>query len=431
LGSAAAFGLLLLLIGLVTSRWYGRLAGVIASFSLLLMPRVFGHAHLAALETVMNLAYAAAILSVAAWWKYPEDTATRPPKFGRTAFAGVLWGLALLTKIQAVLIGPPVVIWALWHWRRKALVPLLVWGIAGLAVFFAGWPWLWFDPWEHALEYFRSTTNRSTLYVWYFGERFADVAVPWHYPFVMFLTTMPLGLLLLGMGGFAGRDAHHPSFRRDGKLQLVLAAGLFPLVLFAVPGVAVYDGARLFLVSSPMWAIAIGRGAALVWEWLQARINIKLAGIICCGLLLAQGYGLWATSPCYLSYYNLAIGGLPGAERQGMETTYWGDSLTRDIWDHIAQTVPEGGIVHVTPVLHPLQLSFLQSQLPRLRDKGITLAPCIPEQTALVEYLVLFERKADLPPAILEAIANREPQFEISRQGVRLSAFYHLGQDPQ
>jgi hypothetical protein len=49
----------------------------------------------------------------------------------------------------------------------------------------------------------------------------------------------------------------------------------------------------------------------------------------------------------------------------------------------------------------------------------------------LVEYLVLFERKADLPPAILEAIANREPQFEISRQGVRLSAFYHLGQDPQ
>jgi hypothetical protein len=79
LGSAAAFGLLLLLIGLVTARWYGRLAGVVASFSLLLMPRVFGHAHLAALETVMNLAYAAAILSVAAWWKYPEVTATRPP----------------------------------------------------------------------------------------------------------------------------------------------------------------------------------------------------------------------------------------------------------------------------------------------------------------------------------------------------------------
>jgi hypothetical protein len=242
---------------------------------------------------------------------------------------------------------------------------------------------------------------------------------------------MPLGLLLLGFGGFAGRDSHHPSLRRDGKMQLVLASCLFPLLLFAVPGVAVYDGERLFLVSSPMWAIAIGRGAALVWDWLKTRINAKLAGVACIGFLLAQGYGLWAMNPCYLSYYNLAIRGLPGAEQRGLETTYWGDSLTRDIWDHIAQTVPEGGIVHVTPVLHPLQLSFLESQLPQLKDKGITLAPCIPEQIAEVRYLVLFERKADLAPAILDAIAKEEPQFEITRQGVRLSAFYDLGQDPQ
>ncbi len=428
LGSAAAFGLLLLLVGLVSARWYGTCAGVVSAGSLLLMPRVFGHAHLAALETVMNLTFTAAVLSVAAWWRDPEDTATRPPRFRRTAFAGLLWGLALLTKIQAVLIGPPVVLWAFWHWRGKAIGPLLVWGIFGLLVFFLGWPWLWFDPLPHAMEYFRSTTNRSTLYVWYFGERFADLRVPWHYSFVLFLTTLPVGLLILGGCGLMARDSRKRKPTGDGKLQLVVAAGLFPLLLFAIPGIAVYDGARLFLVSFPLAAMLIGRGGAVAWRWLTARLRPKLAGPIFAGFFLIQGYGLWATSPCHLSDYSLLIGGLPGAERLGMPTDYWGESLTRDFWNEVADRVPAGGTVHVTPVLHPMQLAFMQSQLPQLQAKNITLEPCIPERTREAEYLVLFKRKADLAPPILNAISAASPQIEVIRQRVRLAAFYQLGE---
>jgi hypothetical protein len=245
----------------------------------------------------------------------------------------------------------------------------------------------------------------------------------------MFLTTMPVGLVLLGFWGFAARDTQHHTLRRDGKLQLILAAALFPLVLFALPGVAVYDGSRLFLVSYPMWAIAIGRGTAVTWQWLTAHVNTKLAGVVFAGFFLFQGYGIWAISPCYLSYYNLLIGGLAGAEKLGMETNYWGDCLSRDFWDDVASGVPAGSTVHVTPVLHLLQLSFMQGQLPQLREKGITLAPCIPEQTREATYLVLFERKADLAPQIQQAIARAAPQIEIKRQGVRLGGFYQLGQD--
>src|SRR5690606_16822622 len=96
--------------------------------------------------------------------------------------------------------------WAFWHWRGKAILPLFVWGVVGLLVFFLGWPWLWFDPLDHTLQYFRSSTDRATLYVWYFGERFADTQTPWHYPLVMFLVTMPAGLLFCGLCGFAGRS---------------------------------------------------------------------------------------------------------------------------------------------------------------------------------------------------------------------------------
>ena len=142
-------------------------------------------------------------------------------------------------------------------------------------VFFVGWPWLWFDPWGHFVDYFRRTTHRSTLYVWYVGERFADVRVPWHYPFVFFLTTIPVALLVWGFFGAAGRDDQKRFHVRDGKYQLILAAAVFPLVVFAIPGVAVYDGARLFLVSFPLWSIVISRGVVMTWQWLQNRAGEK------------------------------------------------------------------------------------------------------------------------------------------------------------
>ena len=58
-GSATAFALTVLLIGVVATKWYGRSAGIVAAVSLVLMPRLFAHAHLASLETFLNLTYSA------------------------------------------------------------------------------------------------------------------------------------------------------------------------------------------------------------------------------------------------------------------------------------------------------------------------------------------------------------------------------------
>lgn len=425
IGSAFAFALLMFVIGGFTTRWYGSVVGLISTLSLLLMPRVFGHAHLASLETVMNLGYAAAILCVAAWWS-DNSSERRPPTFSRTALAGLIWGLALLIKIQAVLIGPPVVLWALWHWRGKAILPLFVWGSVAMAVFFVGWPWLWLDPIDHALQYFKNSADRVTLYVWYAGHRFADTEAPWHYPFAMSLITLPVGLLFWGVCGFAGSGSDFRSLRGDGRLQLILAAILFPLILFAIPGVAVYDGVRLFLVSFPLWAIAVGRGVVFLWRWLTDRAGLKLAIPVSLAILCSPLYGLWATGSLYLNYYNEAIGGLPGAEQLDMETNYWGDSLTRNFWEEVTETVPPGSVVHVTPVLHPLQLQFMQSQLPMLEKRGITLKPCLPEEMDDVTYLVKFYRKADLAPPIERALDNQSPEIRIQRQGVPLGVFYRF-----
>ena len=84
IGSAAAFAVLFFLIGTVGTRWYGWGTGILSAASLIMMPRVFGHAHLAALETVMNLTYAAAILAVAGWWQRRKTLSFNPPRIGNT-----------------------------------------------------------------------------------------------------------------------------------------------------------------------------------------------------------------------------------------------------------------------------------------------------------------------------------------------------------
>ena len=291
-GSAAAFALTVFLIGLFATKWYGRAAGIVAAVSLVLMPRVFAHAHLASLETFMNLTYSAAILAVAHWWRVESDVErvnvaaslreANPSREARQlhwvipATSGVLFGLALLTKMQAILIPPAVGVWALWHWRVRAIKPLVIFGFVGLIVFFVGWPWLWLDPLHNVREYFARTTSRAVLNCYYLGQVWADKDVPWHYPFVMFAVTVPMGLHLLGLCGVIGGRAW-----RQPREQLLLAATLFPLVLFALPSIAVYDGERLFLISYPMWAILIGRGAQFVWNfWCQKAETSKCETIV-------------------------------------------------------------------------------------------------------------------------------------------------------
>ena len=294
-GSATAFALTVFLIGAFATQWYGRIAGIVTAVSLALIPRVFAHAHLASLETFMNLTYSATVLAVAHWWEpATHQGADAPRSPGRlswpvAALTGVLFGLALLSKMQAILIPPAVGVWALWHWRQRAIVPLLIFGIVGFVVFFVGWPWLWLDPAQHLREYFARTTNRTVLHCYYLGQIWIDKEVPWHYPFVMFSVTVPIGLHLLALFGLWGEGRAW----RQPREQLLLAATLFPLLLFALPGVAVYDGERLFLVSYPLWAVLVGRGTSVVLSWLERgevgnRIRVAAAGLF----LAFQAVGL-------------------------------------------------------------------------------------------------------------------------------------------
>ena len=79
----------------------------------------------------------------------------------------------------------------------------------------------------------------------------------------------------------------------------------------------------------------IGRGFAAAWDERVGDVRDAAAGRLV-AFVLAQGYGVVALHPFGLSYYNLLVGGLPGAERLGLELTYWGDAVDRVLLDRLA-----------------------------------------------------------------------------------------------
>ena len=415
---AAAFGVLVLLVGLATTRIEGPGAGTIAAAAVVLVPRVFGHSHIAALDTLISLFFVGAILAVI-------EADARGGRTRYFALAGVVWGLAMLTKLHGVLLAPPVIVWVVWRMRREAALPLLAWGASGMATLYAGWPWLWLAPIGNLRQFLATATDRQAIHVFYAGRVWEDVQVPWHYPPVMFVAVLPLGLLILGLLGiWRYRQSDNPN---PGYALLMGNIG-FLLAIFSWPGTPVYDGARLFLMAFPIWAVSVGLGAKwIVDHRLLQRFSpsSRWCGV---GLLAAlQGVGLLLYHPCQLSHYSLLVGGLRGAESLGFETTYWGDSVTEEVLIE-ASAYAAGGRLLFAPNLAPFQSPAVANSSPSLADNEVELIGWDsnrPWDAEGCDYAVFYNRKADLA-AIPEAMRSGKVVYEYLIQGIWLARVVEL-----
>lgn len=400
-----------LLIGLVTSaagQRYGLAGGVAAGFSLGIMPRVFAHAHLGALDTFVALFWTWALLRAV-------RAADAPRPIVAMAGAGVFWGLALLTKIHGWLLPPVVVAWALTRLPiRKAVPALAAWTLVGLAVFVAGWPWLWYDSWGRLIAYFGTGVARSTTLTRYLGTDYADRNVPWHYPWLYFAATVPLGLHVLGgLGVYNGARE-----RRDDPFPLLLAATIVGWLALFSTRAPVYDGERLFLAAFPPWAILIGRGFGAVWDDLRGRKGLRAA---LAAALLAQGIGVVAIHPFGLSFYNALVGGLPGAERLGLELTFWNDAVDDVLLNRLARQAAPGASAALAPTLVPEQGKVATNRA-LFFGKDIVLAD--EDAASRAEWVVVSRREAYWKPEVRRLVAT-PPAMLRMRQGVWLSGVWH------
>jgi 4-amino-4-deoxy-L-arabinose transferase-like glycosyltransferase len=406
LAPALVFALLVGCIASECGRRYGRAGAFAGGFALLVMPRVFAHAHLGALDLFIAAAWCIALI------RAERALESDRPIRGLT-WAGIFWGLALLIKIHAWLLPPIVLVRTVVRLGPKRAAPAFAgWALVGLAVFFAGWPWLWYDTIERLRAFLGTGVERISIDVQYFGQVYRDRDVPWHFPWFYFAATVPVGLQLLGLTGLLG------AFRdRDGAALTYAGAILAILAVFST-NVPVYDGERLYLLVFPLWAILIGRGFSKLWD----RCSSWRTGRPClAAFLLAQALGVVWMHPFGLSYYNLLVGGLPGAERLGLELAYWSDSVDRPLLRRLAAEAVPGASAALAPTLAPDQGKIATSR--ELIRRRLILDD--EDAASRDDWLVVYRRSAYWKEPVRSAFQTGEIVEVRSRQGVWLSALVH------
>lgn len=298
-----------------SGRW-GVRAGLAAACSLFLLPRAFAHAHYATLDIpVASLVF----LTAVAFWKTGEAA-----RFRWAALTGALFGLALLAKLNALLLMP-LLLWAAIFHRRAMLVRAIALVVIGPALFFAGWPWLWHNTWARLVDYAKFHAAHSPFDVYYLGKTYHYA--PWHYPWVMTGVTVPAAILALMLVGMVVAIAR---LRRGTAETLLLACAIAYLCVSSLPQAPKYNGVRLFMPAFPFLAALAGLGferivvlgkSALQKLGGSARWFAPLMGL---AVFASAAAAVIATHPYQLAYYNSLVGGMKGARKAGLETIYWG-----------------------------------------------------------------------------------------------------------
>ncbi|HET6360605.1 MAG TPA: glycosyltransferase family 39 protein [Gemmatimonadota bacterium] len=385
-----------------SAAWSG-IGGLGAALSILLMPRLFGHAHFGATETPLMAFCVAA--SAAAWWAVERE------RSAGWALAGIAWGLAAGTKFTGVMAGVPFLVWGLWRDPRSTVKGLAVAVPAALATFWALNPMLWVDPGAFLGPWLWESLHRgdyAPIATYYLGETYG-FSIPWHHVLVMTLAVTPLGIVLL-----AGVGITRGLRRRDSAV--ILAVGTVALIVFLMllPRAPHHDGVRQFVVLFPFLGMAAGYGLHVLWGAAQRRSHAITILVL---VFTSAAVQLAWVHPHYLAYYSELVGGVRGARALGFETTFWMDSYTGPVFDWLNREVPPDGSVFVFG--EPVTLELQQTYGTLRRDIRLTSGPP-------ADFMLVQMRQGLMEESMLQAIERVPPAYELKLQGVPLVAIYGL-----
>jgi 4-amino-4-deoxy-L-arabinose transferase-like glycosyltransferase len=373
-----------------------RLAAWAGVAALLLLPRLFAHAHFAAFDGPLTSAW------VLAWVAF-VDARLRP---WAIPLLGIALGIALATKITGWLAPVSLLAWTALYRDRPGARALAIALPMALAVFYLLNPPLWHAPLQGLLTFFHLNLHRAAnpdlnISTQFLGRMYdLEDSLPWYNTLFWTAVTVPLGILLLALVGLVDAVRH----ARSKPLRLlVVGHWLVLLVVRALPGVPPHDGERLFL---PAFAILAVLAAIGCHRLRQAIVSQAKCYALLAVLYLAAAGNLVAYSPQWLSYYNLAIGGLRGAAALGMEPTYYWDSLDRSVLDWLHAHTPADAKIHfAAPSWANLELMRRWGTLQRdYQDHS-------PGQFA---WHVVQRRPSAASPAELWLFANARPAFRKS-----------------
>ena len=439
LGNAAIFAALVGLVCLMGTQLSGAAAGLFAAASLTLMPRMFFHAHVTALDIPVAFAW---LLTVWVFWHW--TLAPRPRLLPWLLVLALAYGLALGTKNTSFILPGVLLVWGLLFRRtRQAFMLLIGMVVLGGVVFVVTWPSLYRDLPGQLSQYLqRVTVGHWDIPQYYLGTLYTRT--PWHYPFVITLAVVPSTTLAMALLG-AGRILAHG--RGDPSGWLVLLNVVLPLAFFAVVSSQAYGGERLFIAVFPFLALLAGISFDGIWEarhGVAARLRIWsatqpaliqlqstrrrrsgwrwAAAITLFVLLLTPGaLGIIRMHPYELSYFSEAMGGLQGAQRLGLEVTYWCETYRAAL--PFLNSVPEQAASVWTEedgVLYWYQKAGMLRQDIQVGGRVVQAGPLA------ATYALIQNRPSGFTAEVQTILRDRQPEFVVSHDGVPLAYVFKI-----
>ena len=410
------FSLLVACVTWMAGLAWGRAAGIGAGLSILLMPRVVGHAHIGATDTPITLAWFVACVGLVLY--VLED------RHRFLVIGAVALGVALATKFTGYLMPLAMLLWMIAYGRsRRAVSGAVLWGLGGLVVAWVVNPLMWHDPVAETLRLVQDSLARDEVIpiATYFMGRVWGYAVPPHHVIVMTLITVPLSILVLAGWG-TGADIRKWEERPVAGLCLMQI--LFFVSLMAAPGSPNHDGVRLWLPMFPFVALLAGRGFGSMIRIVRQRVpegKALLASLVIGALFFIPPYVQTVQgAPQYLAYYNEAIGGVKGAARAGMETTYWLEAVTPAFLEEVGELLPAGATLSAWPNAEHYEW---------LQRNGMLREDIVVTERMPPDYLLLVARRASFQPYHWRIYENVRPVLAVELDGVELVGLYAW--DPQ
>ncbi len=420
LSSAFLFSIIIALLFLLISENYNKTAAFFAVLSLVLMPRIFGHAHIAASDIPITAVW---FLSIFFYWKALSSNKYILP-------FSIIYGLALITKFQAFIIPVPLIIYSILYERDKyktllkiALITIIVSPVVMLIMN----PTWWYSPvqrifYNHIILGINHTKN-NPVPKYYFGKIYL-YNKPWHMPLVMILITTPVSILFTFFLG----AAHIIKNRfKDKLLVLFLINILVMLSIFILPQANSYDGVRHFLVIFPFVAGISGIGfkwiSDLAIKWLSnlkftykiRHLGLKISLSLLILLLLNPLMEIAVIHPYELSYYNTLIGGIGGAFKKGMETTYWFDAVNDRFLDYVNRNLPLKSTIFIWPYNLP-HFIYLQQKSYLRNDFTFT--------TRNFDYMILLIRQGTFLQWTWDIFHHFSPIYSTRLNNIPLVSIY-------
>ncbi len=414
------------LLYLFGARIESRTAGLAAALLYISMPRTFFHGQLACFDSGVTTMW---LLTIYAYYRSLAS--------GRWGLLlGLFFGLALATKHNAWFLPPILLIhYLIVVWPDLSLRPLrlpriplgfVAMAILGPLVFWAHWPWIWYQTYERLEWYFRFHLHHSFYNMEYLGVNWGPPPLPVSYPFGMTLFTAPTVLLVLALVGCwiyarvpitartnrwlkrrlprfddrfrfpARRSWLRPGNGLDPRIgTLLVVNALFPLVLIALPSTPIFGGTKHFMPAYPFFAllagVAVSRLAGKLTRYFR---RVSLAPLLLPLLVALPGaLNTYFTHPFGLSQYNALAGGPAGGADKGLNRQFWGYA-TRQVLPWVDETFEQGARVYFHDTSWDAHRAYVRDGLlrPDVRYAGMELPAIRASTHAMVIHELHFNK---------------------------------------